>query len=135
MFAILTGIFTSAIGFITSKVAGWGVMRLIKSPVAWAGAGVLGIFLAYQAGNWQGYSRATTRCNAAAAQAKLEAANRDAEIQLKAEAMAKRERDALAKLAVDLDRKVAEYEAELRKRPDRCVATDGDVRRLRSLGK
>jgi len=135
MWTIATSLLTSAAGFIMSKLGGAALMRIVKSPVTWVGAGALGIFIAYQAGNLHGANRATEKCRAAAVQAKLQAAQRDLEIQRKAAETASRERDALATSAAGLEGKVAEYEEELRKRTDRCVATDDDVSRLRALGK
>ncbi len=129
MWSFLVSIF----GALTAKVAGWGFVKLVKLPVFWAGSGAVAIFLAYNAGQFVGHSRAVAKCNAAAVQAQLDAAKADLEIARKVQEQVVKEMEILDAQADDLEDKVAKYENELRKRNDRCPLSKSDVRRLRSL--
>lgn len=130
---MLWTILSSFAGSIASKIAGWGITKLVKSPVFWAGSGAVAIFLAYNAGTFVGHSRAVAKCNAAAVQAQLDAAKADLEIARKVAEQVVKEMEVLDMQASDLEDKVAQYEDELRKRTDRCPLSKSDVRRLRSL--
>lgn len=128
------------LGLISSfvaQIAGAAVIqRFMSSKAAIAGAGVLALFIAYEAGNVRGYSRATDLCKAAEIRAELRAAKTDLDIQRNTAEAAQRERDALATAAADLQEKVSAYEEELRKRPAAsCNLSRDDVRRLRQLAR
>jgi hypothetical protein len=130
---MFASIVSSAVGFVTAKIAGWGFLKIVKSPLFWAGGGIVSIFLAYNAGTFVGHSRAVAKCNAAAVQAQLDAARADLEIARKVQEQVVKEMEILDMQATDLEDKVAKYEDELRKRPDKCPLTKSDVKRLRNI--
>jgi hypothetical protein len=130
---MFASIISSAVGFVTAKIAGWGFLKIVKSPLFWAGGGIVGMFLVYHAGVFVGHSRAAAKCNAAAVQAQLDAAKADLEIARKVAEQVVKEMEILDAQADDLEEKVAKYEDELSKRPDKCPLTKSDVKRLRNI--
>lgn len=105
--------------------------RFMSSKAALGVAGGLGLFLAFEAGNWHGHSE----CLAAGQAQALQIAKRDLEIQRNAAAAAANERDALQRLADNLQAKVTDYETELSKRStaSTCRLNDADIKRLRNI--
>lgn len=124
---------STIMGLAKSIIVGWIFQKLFGSVLFWIAGGAVASFLAYNAGQFVGYNRATDRCNAAALEAQLEAVKRDIEIEKKVTEQVTRERDILDAQAEDLERKVAKYETELAKRKDKCPLTKSDVRRLRNI--
>lgn len=138
MFGVITGIVSSLLGGVVSKVASWGFSgfwKLATSRLGIAGIGVLSAFITYQAGQLHGVARATAKCNAAAAEARAAAARRDLEIQKTATQVAEEELDKTTAIINGLEKKVRKYETALAKRTAQCRATADDVRRLHSLGR
>lgn len=98
---------------------------------------LLGLLIAFAVGDIRGHQKANATCQAAALQAKLDAAQRDAKISAAAAQAAKDGKDEADKLALDLQEKLKENANEIAKLTGaqaQCrAATDADSRRLHNL--
>lgn len=111
-------------------------LAFLASPLGrLVGIGLI-VGAAYGAGVWKGHSVATARCRAEALQSQLDAAQTDVRAAQDAAAAAERAREEIEKAWADDKMRIAEYEQQLRKRPDpACVLSDDDLRWLRGGNK
>lgn len=111
------------------------MLAFITSPLGKALMIVLAVFAFYSWAFNRGETKAEARCQTKALQAKIEALELDLAAARSGEDAAKAARDRQAATAVELSKKVDDYEAELEKRPDgdACRLTDDDARWLRSI--
>lgn len=111
------------------KAAVWWIGAKLKIALfaAIAAAVVLIAFGIYL----KGRADVRAECNAAALRAEIATLKHDLAAIRKAEADEKARAEGLDALAARQAQKLKEYEDELAKRPDRCVLTPDDSRRLR----